>query len=230
MDIIISEKSGKNKMYLQWLPDKIVCESGEARLAVYDIINLGEVNIPNGSNLQQFKWESTLPGEKHKNLPFLKAEWKNPKDIQSQWSKWKVNHTPLTLIITDTPINHDVYLFDYNISYEGAYGDYKYDIIFRAKRKDIVIKVDGNNSKSSSSKNKTTTYTIKKGDTLWKIAKNLLKKKTGKNPKNKDIKKLANQLYTDNKKVIENAAKKHKKKSSNKGQHIYPGTKLKVPA
>lgn len=66
------------------------------------------------------------------------------------------------------------------------------------------------------SKNKT--YTVKKGDTLWGIARayygNGSKWKT---------------LYEVNKTVIENTAKKYGKKSSSNGHWIYPGTKLVIP-
>ena len=74
--------------------------------------------------------------------------------------------------------------------------------------------------KKSSKKKKTAskTYTVKKGDCLWKIA----KKKLGKGSREKEIYKL-------NKSLIEKTAKKHGKKSSNNGWWIYPGTKLKLP-
>ncbi len=69
--------------------------------------------------------------------------------------------------------------------------------------------------KRSSKAKKTTKYTVKKGDTLWGIA----KKKTGKSSNWKKI-------YKKNKSVIEKAAKKHGRKSSSNGHWIYPGTKL----
>lgn len=72
-----------------------------------------------------------------------------------------------------------------------------------------------NSKKRSTKSTKTTKYTIKKGDTLWKIA----KKKTGKSSNWKKI-------YKKNKTVIEKAAKKHGRRSSSNGRYIYPGTKL----
>lgn len=63
-----------------------------------------------------------------------------------------------------------------------------------------------------------TTYTVKKGDSLWKIA----KKELNNEKKYKEI-------YDLNKNLIESDAKKHGKKSSLKGHFIYPGLVLKLP-
>lgn len=71
-------------------------------------------------------------------------------------------------------------------------------------------------AKKTTAKKKT--YTIKSGDTLWKIS----KKYYGNGNKWKKI-------YDANKSTIEKAAKKHGKKSSSNGHWIYPGTKLTIP-
>lgn len=67
-------------------------------------------------------------------------------------------------------------------------------------------------------KNTTITYVVKQGDCLYNIAKKQLNKAS----KWKEIYKL-------NKKVIEETAKKHGRKSSSNGHYIYSGTKLKLP-
>lgn len=69
-------------------------------------------------------------------------------------------------------------------------------------------------TKSSSGKK----YTVKKGDTLWGIA----KKYYGSGSK-------WSKIYSKNKSVIESTAKKHGKRSSSNGHWIYPGTKLTIP-
>lgn len=60
-------------------------------------------------------------------------------------------------------------------------------------------------------------YTVKKGDTLWDLAKKYLGKGT-----------LYTKIYNKNKTVIEATAKKHRKSSSDNGHWIYPGTVLEI--
>lgn len=222
MDIYIEETEGsKKKICLQWLPDKIQVKGNGSRLASYEIINQGEVNIPNGNCLKEFTWQSFLPGANHKDLPFLHGTWNDPKNIQNTWDLWKNNNTPLKLTITGTPICHNVYLVDFNIGYEGAYGDYAYEIMFKARRDGISITVKNGKHSSSGSSGSSggyKTYTVKKKDSLWKISKKFL----GKGSRWKEI-------YNLNKSIIEKTAKKHKRKSSKNGKYIYAGTKLKIP-
>jgi len=67
-------------------------------------------------------------------------------------------------------------------------------------------------------KEKAKKYTVKKGDTLLKIARKELN--DGSQRKN---------IYTLNKKAIEKAAKEHGRKSSSNGYYLYKGTVLKLP-
>lgn len=221
IDIYIKETNGSREVRIPWLPDRVRYITNGARMGEYEIVDVGEVEMPSGSNLASFLWESYLPGTGHKSLPFLRGTWQDPKKIHNIFEDWREKGTPLRIIITGTPINHDVYLQDYTAEFESGYGDYKYEIEFK-KRRDIKIvstKVKTSTTSSSttsSSSNKT--HTVKKGDTLWALA----RKYYGSGTKYKTI-------YNANKTIIEATAKKYGKKSSNGGWWIYPGTKLTIP-
>lgn len=80
-----------------------------------------------------------------------------------------------------------------------------------------VKKKKSTGTTTTTKKPKKKSYTVKKGDTLQKISKKMY-----------GTTKYASKIYSWNKKAIEKAAKKHDRKSSNNGKHIYKGTKLKL--
>lgn len=227
IDIYIYEdgKKSTSGILIPWNPAEIKHDTGKARLGSYEVLDWGEVEIPSGSNLGTISWSGIFPGKGHRDLPFLKGTWNPPKSYQSKLEKWKTNGTELRLLVTNTPINHDVYISKFVPTHSGGFGDMSYEIEFRTRRT-ITIKTVAkkkttskkSGKKNTSRKTSTTTYTVKKGDTLWGISKKYL----GKGSRWKEIYKL-------NKSIIEKTAKKHGKKSSSGGHWIYPGTKLKLP-
>jgi len=158
------------------LPEEIKVSS-EARMQTYDIMNTGEHKIPLGENLTVFSWTAKLPGEKRKDAPYVKA-WRPPIEIQQILSGIKHKGQKCKLLITDTPVNHDVYLSSYNMTYSGGHGDYDYDIEFTNALNLTVfteneLKLTVNSPKNAvvrPAAQKAKTYKVKPKDSLWKIA------------------------------------------------------------
>lgn len=222
VDIYISERNGNRSIQIPWLPEKINFKSGGTIRASYDIMDKGPVEVQTGSGLCEYSWESAFPGEKRTDTAMLHGEWKYPQVYHNTFEEWKQKKTPLHIMVIGFPINKDVILDDYNGSAAGAFGDIEYDISFLEDR-DIAIQVTSTQSQSQSqTKRQTTqnaTYTVKSGDSLWKIAQAQL----GKGSRHGEI-------YQLNKEIIESTAKKHGYKSSNNGWWIFPSTTLKLPA
>ena len=104
------------------------------------------------------------------------------------------------------------------VSYYSSYFNDKVTTIKVKKKSSTTNKKTVTTKKVVTTKKKTvTTYTIKKGDTLWLIAKKCL----GSGNKWKTV-------YNANKDIIEKTAKKHGKSSSANGRWLYVGTKLKI--
>ena len=223
MQIIITRKKQSkkyiyNRLRVPWLPKEIQIESGGTRVQSYEIINLGQVEIPNGENLETIAWSSTFPGRYHKKLPFLqykgKDQWKRPVNLLKMLHSWKKYGTILHIRVfetkndvTTTYYSKDVILSDYSAAVVGSSGDISYTVVFKEYRSVKVGK-----SKRPKVPNK---YKIQRGDTLYSISVKFYGDGS-----------MRNSIYNWNKKVIEKAAKKHrgKKKSSKHGKYLYAGT------
>ncbi|MBR3997988.1 MAG: LysM peptidoglycan-binding domain-containing protein [Clostridia bacterium] len=222
VDIYIRERNGSREIRIPLLPETIIVSRGEAEMISYSIMNKGNVVIPSGVGLAGFSWESEFPGANRTDRSMQRGAWKSPSTYDKILESWKKNGTPLTLMVTGYPINSDVYVKDYKATISGGFGDIAYSLEFIEAR-DITIKSTKVNKKPASTPAKrtaakTSTYTIKSGDTLWGIAKRFY----GSGAKWEKI-------YNANKTIIEKTAKKHGKSSSNRGNWIYPGVKLTIP-
>lgn len=230
-DIYIAEKTGNRSMRIPWIPESITFDSNGTRFAKYEVLKAGEVYVPSGVNIHGYSWKSILPGEGRKDNPLQRGAWQNPLWYQQIWSSWRNNGTPLHLLVTGTPINHDVYLGDYAVDYEGAFGDYDYTIKFVDARtlsidQQASTQSSGNVQAAQASKGTITrsetdssqkTYTIKAGDTLWAIAERFLGGGA-----------QWSVLYELNKTAIEQAAKQAGNFSSQDGRIIISGTTLTI--
>ena len=223
VDIYIRERSGSREIRIPWLPEEIEYKSGGVTMASYDIMNQGEVAVAVGTGLSGFSWEGIFPGDNRTDCSMQRGTWNDPKYYHNILEDWRKNGTPLHLMVTGYPINKDVLLEDYEGKATGGFGDWEYELRFLEDR-DLTVKATKvKNSGNKRSAKKTTSYTVKKGDTLWAISQRFL----GAGSKWETI-------YNANKAIIESTAKRRWKaaginRDSQHGHWIFPGTKLTIP-
>lgn len=209
------------------------------------LINDGEINILKSPGLTEYSFDLLLPNQqypfaeysggtfryaqyyldilaalKRTRAPFeftLSRSVPDGKDAEIGFQKAKqVSYLCTKVTLEDYTIEDDVNEgTDIKVSVElkqyRPYGT-KVDVIKKKKKKK-------KKSRSGTKGIKAHKYTIKKGDKIRKIA----KKEMGDSA-------LWEEIYIKNKSILEKAAKKHGRKSSNKGKHLYAGTKITIPA
>lgn len=202
---------------------------------VISLINEGDINILKSPSLVEIEFEARFPMRKY---PYSRE----PSDFQTYFDKFqalKEGKQSFRFIVTRTTPNGQM-LWDTNLlvaleTMEFAESSDEGDdvlISFTLKQfkeygvKTLKIPASTPDTTSTSEEKRDTTnkpsssktYTVKRGDCLWNIAKNFY----GKGSEWKKI-------YKANKSAIENDAKKHGKKSSSNGHWIWPGLKLTIP-
>lgn len=182
MKIVLTEFITGNYMTFPMLPEEITVECG-TRFQSYDIMNIGEIKLPLGEELTRFSWNCKLPGKHRQSENYVMVQHE-PIKIQEWLSYLRNSNIKCRLVVTDSPINHTVYLESYTMNYSGGYGDYECDISFiQAKELKVVTeelmsvqttKAIVPSEQQRPSKPIETQYTIKKGDCLWDIAQSKL--------------------------------------------------------
>lgn len=138
-DVYITNQETGEKISLAWVPEKISVKES-AQFQSYNIIERGEVKVPKGKRLSAVSWEAVFPGESRTEDSFIKSEnWEAPTEIIQRLQAWQNAGNKLNLLITQTPVNLDVFLQSLDYSFEGGMGDAKYSISFIAAE-DLLIK------------------------------------------------------------------------------------------
>ena len=138
MEIYLTDLETGDRLRFPMLPAKINANTG-AIFQSYTILAVGAIEIPAGEELTGFSWTGMLPGKARENDPYVK-EWRSPQEINVLWSIYRQQKKKLRLLITETPVNHDVYIQRYTMEYSGGYGDYMY--VFENtshKHKDLIL-------------------------------------------------------------------------------------------
>ncbi|SDR81486.1 LysM domain-containing protein [Paenibacillaceae bacterium GAS479] len=174
-----------NNAEMLWLPvnpETLEIGSPSANTTV-NIARLGEVSVIQDPGLKTYSFSSILPASWGRYCSYTKDPWPRPWDIVKMLQRWKDSDMPCRFIVTGTPINTAVTIEDFNVTETaGDPGTLSYTFSLReyrfikarklgektvAGQKQVTV---ASGSARPSSKAAPTSYTVKPGDSLWKIA------------------------------------------------------------
>lgn len=186
-EVYLTNLENNEQVQLCMTPEKIRVRT-EENFRTFDIIERGEVKLPKGEELTQIDWDGILPGARLLMYPFLThVAWEQPIEIIKVFKRWREEGARIRLLITQTPINIDVYIkkFDYEAS--GGQGNYKYSIELLAAKELKIMTVaeadaaraqaqqDSQNELNQRAANKSKTgYYITQINNAWAAAQLLL--------------------------------------------------------
>lgn len=203
----------KKEIILPMTPNEIT-KSGAAIERGITTVFSGEMPRPKGRKAYRYSFSGILLDDSFDYPQFSSI---SPKELEYLLSEWQGYRTPynrkLHLVVSDTEINKFVYLANHTIDFRGAGRTLHYTVEF-VEWRDFEIKVYEATNTSTETKvraaiAKETTYTVIKGDSLYKIA----RKYTGNGMKWPELFNL----------------NKSKLRSKNPDL-IYPGEKLSIPS
>ena len=154
----------------------------------FNVIEKGEVKIPKGEELTGVSWNGILPGDNAASYKFIdQNSWQEPKEVIKQLTRWRESGDKLKVLVTQTPINLDVYIRDFDAKYVGGQGNVKYTInLIAAKTMQVktIEEVDAERkSAEEEQKNslnerpamkKPSETVLKASDNFWTIAQAVL--------------------------------------------------------
>lgn len=174
MEFTILDPASKEFIILPIAPETLKVQI-DAKIQTFEPVTLGNVEVPRGRMPLKFYMSGLLPGL-NQNVPYRASDLSPEEIVQKfiEWGKEKgANGKKLRFIVTETNWNLPVFYPSFVPEYSGGLGDIRYTLELTEYR-DFVVKevkpqtsgVKGVRSTNTMSK----TYTIKKGDTLWAIA------------------------------------------------------------
>lgn len=169
----LSFGNGAEKLRLPVLPSVLEVSSPSQNDSI-NISKLGELTIIQDPLAKEFSFSSFFPLYESSLTEY--SGFPEPWDCIEMIERWKNSGKPMRFVVTGTPINFPVTVenFPYREGASGI-GDIDYTIVFKEFKFNTVRKITVKKevSKSVTRPNPQPvpkTYTVKKNDTLWAIA------------------------------------------------------------
>ena len=183
VDITIRNSDTGAYLRIPVVPEILEYKEGEALADTIKIINLGNIDYPNGVDLDTLGWNSFFPARYDPSYCATRSLLK-PTAYKDKLKAWKDAGTKLQLVCPAAGINKPMRLKNFTWNLKGFEGDIYYQVSF-TEVKTVAVKKIATAAITVSKKPTpeqrppapapapapTKTYTVKSGDSLSRIAK-----------------------------------------------------------
>jgi len=167
----LSHDARREKLWFPVAPESVTVRRGNVNQSV-QIAGLGEITVKQGRPADTVQFESVFPAQWFAGAHVKRSRFKPPQTLVSQILKWKDSPKPSRFLITGSGIKMYCTIEDFTCTVKGGdVGSVYFSIELKEYRRVTVRKVKKPGKKNrSDDRVQPKTYTVVKGDSLWKIA------------------------------------------------------------
>ncbi len=177
--IMLSFNNNAEMLALPVVPDQLEVRTGLSN-STAEVVNLGEIGIIGNRKLNGITISSFFPSYYAPYCQCSSEEFTEPYAAVERISRWMGTKRPVRLRITGMNINTACMIEEFSYREKGGQpGDVYYDLVLKEYRfiQSKIVESSASASGTSATAVRTverqspSTYTVKKGDSLWAIAK-----------------------------------------------------------
>ena len=135
-----------------------------------NVVKLGDLNLMGNTGLREIPLSSFFPAQDYNFSN--NADRKDPQWYVNKLEEWRLAKEPIRYIITDT-LNVECTIESFNWGERDATGDIYYSLSLKEYKKPKIKAKEKSSARTTKSESTSSgkTYTVKSGDSLWKISK-----------------------------------------------------------